>query len=121
VVVYTAFGLPAGAPALRAYLGRLSVPAAALRSGLVGSFPNPFNPSTTIAFALAAPGPVTLDILGVDGRRLARLVDGALPAGRYERVWDGRDSEGRTQSSGVYLAQLRWSGGAESRRLLLLK
>ncbi len=120
-VEYTAIGHQAGAPALRAYLGRLAVPAAALRSGWVGSFPNPFNPATTLAFTLAAPGAVTLDILAVDGRRLARLVDEALPAGRHERVWDGRDGEGRAQASGVYLAQLRWSGGAESRRLLLLK
>lgn len=117
----TAIGHAAGEPALRVLLGRLAVPAVALRSGLVGSFPNPFNPATTIAFTLAAPGRASLDILGVDGRRLARLVDEALPAGRHERVWDGRDDEGRPLASGLYLAQLRWSGGAESRRLLLLK
>ncbi len=118
---YTAIGHRAGAPALRVLLGRLEVPALALRSGFVGSYPNPFNPATTLAFSLAAPGAVTLDILGIDGRRLQRLVDGPLAAGRHERIWDGRDSEGRVQASGVYLAQFRWAGGAESRRLLLLK
>lgn len=117
----TAIGHAAGEPPLRVLLGRLAIPAVALRSGLVGSFPNPFNPSTTITFSLAAPGRVSLDILGVDGRRLARLADETLPAGRHERLWDGRDGEGRPQASGVYLAQLRWAGGAESRRLLLLK
>jgi len=120
-VEYLAIGHAAGEPALRAPLGRLTVPAPALRSGLAGAYPNPFNPSTTLAFTLAAPGRVTLDILGADGRRLIRLVDAALPAGSHERVWDGRDGAGRPQASGLYLAQLRWAGGAESRRLLLLK
>ena len=105
----------------RVLLGRLLVPATPLATRLVGAHPNPFNPSTTVEFTLGAPGRVALDLLDVEGRRVRRLVDGLLPAGRHAALWDGRDEAGRLQASGVYLAQLRHAGGAETCRLLLLK
>jgi hypothetical protein len=115
---YTALALRDGQ---RVLLGSLTVPATPLATRLLGAHPNPFNPSTTLEFTLGAPGRVALDVLGVDGRRVAGLLDGVLPSGRHAATWDGRDDAGHLQASGVYLARLRHAGGAETCRLLLLK
>jgi len=70
--------------------------------------PNPFNPATTVAFDVPAPGPVWLRIVDGRGRFLRTLVDGhSLAAGRHQWRWDGRSASGRDVSSGVYYLHLR--------------
>ena len=68
--------------------------------------PNPFNPQTTIEYALAADGPVRLEVFSVDGRRVAVLVDGPQAAGSHSATWQGRDSAGRAVASGTYMYRL---------------
>ena len=80
------------------------------RAGL--PHPNPFNPSTTIAFDLPASQSVQLLIYGLDGRRVSRVLAAVLPAGRHTARWDGRDHTGRPVASGTYLSRLEagpWS------------
>ena len=74
---------------------------------LAGSQPNPFNPATAIVFAIAAPGQVQLQIIDPKGRVVRDLVCGPLAAGRHTVQWDGRDEQGRSVASGLYLARLR--------------
>lgn len=74
--------------------------------------PNPFNPSTEIAFTLAAPGDVRLEIFNSLGRRVRTLVEGQRAAGAHTITWDGRDENGRTVPSGTYLYRL--SAGHET-------
>ncbi|HPF70394.1 MAG TPA: FlgD immunoglobulin-like domain containing protein, partial [Candidatus Krumholzibacteria bacterium] len=85
------------------------------------AWPNPFNPRTTLAFTLPASGPVTVGIHDVRGRLLRRLQAGTLAAGPQRLVWDGCDDAGRAAASGVYLAVVRWQGGAASTKLLLAR
>ncbi|MBD3220513.1 T9SS type A sorting domain-containing protein [bacterium] len=92
-----------------------------LADRLERAYPNPFNPSTTIAFAVAHTGPVKLTIYGLDGRRVTTLVDEALPAGEHQRTWLGRDDRGRTVASGVYLARLVTGQSHHAIRLTLVK
>jgi hypothetical protein len=68
--------------------------------------PNPLR-SGAARVRLAAPSGarVTLDLLDLSGRRLARLFEGALAAPR-EMVWDGRDGRGRRLPAGVYWLRL---------------
>src|SRR5262249_37751615 len=68
--------------------------------------PNPFNPTTTIAFDLAREGAVQLRIVDVRGRVLRTLAQGSWPAGRHVRSWNGTDDAGTRMPSGVYLYQL---------------
>jgi flagellar hook assembly protein FlgD len=70
---------------------------------------------------VARAGPVTLKIYGVDGRLVATVVDGNLEAGRYDRVWQGVDQQGRALASGAYLMRLEAGDGVHSRRLTLLR
>jgi uncharacterized repeat protein (TIGR01451 family) len=87
------------------------------------NFPNPFNPSTTIAFALSRPGFVTLTIYDALGRTVANLVGDELrSAGRHSMSFDASGL-----ASGMYLYRLTVrdlagaSVGSVTRRLLLVR
>ena len=83
--------------------------------------PNPFNPSTTIAFTLASPMRARLTIYDATGRALRTLTDGMVGSGRHEVQWDGRDARGGRVASGVYAYRLEASGMASTRRMIILK
>jgi hypothetical protein len=78
--------------------------------------PNPFNPRTTIRFALAQAGHVELRVFDVRGRLVAELVNGHLDSGEHTLVFNGEELP-----SGVYIYQLRSGGFTESRRFTLVK
>ena len=90
-------------------------------SGLDPNFPNPFNASTQIAYHLATPGPVRLTIYNTLGQPVRTLVDQFQAAGFYQVRWNARDQRGTALAAGVYLVRLHYPGGAQTRRLLLLK
>ncbi len=91
------------------------------------NFPNPFNPSTDIAFALPEAGKVTLNIYALTGQLVATLVDGELPAGDHLLSWNGRNQTGTAVAAGVYLYRIvvQDRSGAtvftESKRMTMLK
>jgi hypothetical protein len=66
------------------------------------NYPNPFNPSTKIDFYVAAKENIKLSIYDVLGRHILTLVDGIVTAGPQRVFWDGRDTQGKTVSSGIY-------------------
>ena len=74
--------------------------------GLAQNMPNPFNPKTTIAFALTEPGDVTLEVYDVAGRRVVTLLDRHMDAGAHRAHWDGMTSEGERAASGFYFNTL---------------
>lgn len=93
-----------------------------VRTGLLGVAPNPFNPRTSIKYAIApGEGTVHLSIHDATGRVVRTLVDGPVAVGRHEVIWDGRDDRGRVLSTGVYFARIRAKGVAQSEKLLLVK
>ena len=83
--------------------------------------PNPFNPRTTIRFDLPAAGPVRLSVYDLAGRLVRVLVEGEMPEGSHQAVWDGRDATGRSAPSGSYLARLVAGGRVEGVRLSLVR
>ena len=84
--------------------------------------PNPFNPSTTISFALAGAQRATLAVYTVDGRLVRTLLEGDLAAGPHAVTWDGRGTDGRIAASGTYLYRLRTADGFDrSGRMTLVK
>ena len=87
-----------------------------------GSFPNPFNPTTTLRFNLSRPASVHLSIHDSQGRRVRALLAGeALSEGPHEILWDGRGDSGFPAPSALYLARLTVEEETQSRKLLLLK
>ncbi len=85
------------------------------------NFPNPFNPSTAIQYALGRSGPVSLSIYDLRGRLVRTLVNEEQAAGDYTVVWQGRDDEGRQLGSGVYFYRIDAPGISERRKMVMLK
>ncbi len=83
--------------------------------------PNPFNPATTVTFALDRAREVTLSVHDLRGRHVADLLTGALPAGEHRAVWRGRDAAGRPVASGAYLLRLHGSGLEALQMITLVK
>jgi PKD repeat protein len=84
--------------------------------------PNPFNPSTTIRFALAHDAShVTLDLYDVQGRRVRVLWDGPLSRGRHERTWDGRNAAGAPVATGIYFVRLQAGAEEQVRQAVLIR
>lgn len=80
------------------------------------NFPNPFNPTTTIEFALPHAGFATLKIYDLLGREVASVVEGNLEARWYQVTWNAGNL-----ASGVYLYTLAAPGFSDTRKLLLMK
>ena len=88
---------------------------------LLAASPNPFNPATTIEFMLAVPGNASLRVYDVSGRLIRSLVDGRLPAGMHEVMWNGRDENGSMAVSGVYFYRLSAGDIVQTRKMVLLR
>jgi hypothetical protein len=88
---------------------------------LVGVYPNPFNPHTTISFVVNTPVRVRLDIHDAAGRRVTTLTDGKYPAGDHEVHWDGRDSAGREVASGIYFLKFEAGKLIQTQKLVLVR
>jgi hypothetical protein len=91
------------------------------RAELGIAFPNPFNPSTRIAFRVAADGPVHLAVHDAAGRLVRTLVSTSMATGEYTVVWDGNDTIGRRAASGVYFYRLEVDGYSDTRKMVMLK
>jgi hypothetical protein len=86
------------------------------RFSLEQNFPNPFNPTTTIRFALPAQAEVRLSVSDLTGREVAVLVDESLGAGSYTASWDAAGA-----ASGVYFYRLTAGPYSAVRKLLVAK
>jgi carboxypeptidase T len=90
--------------------------------GLEQNCPNPFNPSTKIAYYLPERADVTLDVYDARGRLVARLVNALEQMSGYHAVkWDGRDSSGSAMASGVYFYRLRADNLVQSKKMVLIR
>ena len=74
---------------------------------LFPAYPNPFNPSTKLRYALAEAGEVEVRIYNVIGRLILSSAENKFGLGEYIWRWDGRDQNGQTVSTGVYFVQFR--------------
>ena len=99
---------------------RISIPQIPL--ALHQSYPNPFNPSTTITYDLPEKGRVKLDIYDAAGRFVKSLLDRTQNRGSNKSVvWNGKDTAGNRVCSGVYFYRLRFGREELSRKMILLK
>jgi hypothetical protein len=87
---------------------------------LAQNFPNPFNPSTRIQFALPAKGHVSLKIYDVAGRLVKTLQDGVMDAGSHELTWDGSNNLGKNVASGVYFYKINAGDNYENMKKMVL-
>ena len=89
---------------------------------LANNYPNPFNPATTIKYALPQAADVELTVYNVVGQVVRTLVTEHQSAGRYVVEWDATNDNGHSLSSGMYFYRLQAGGEFhEVKKMLLLK
>ncbi|MCD4651284.1 MAG: T9SS type A sorting domain-containing protein, partial [Candidatus Cloacimonetes bacterium] len=92
-----------------------------LQYGLIGNYPNPFNPETVITFRLRESGAVTLAIYNIRGEIVKKLIDSTLTDNYYEESWNCENEEGEKVSAGVYFYRLSTDRETYIKKMLLLK
>jgi hypothetical protein len=85
------------------------------------SYPNPFNPTTTIEFSIEKNSAVKLEIYDSLGRTVRTLLDTPMPEGQHSILWDGYDDNGMALPSGTYFYRLNADEILETKRMTLLK
>ncbi len=88
---------------------------------LYDNHPNPFNASTRIDFELAKSDHVSLDVFNITGQHIITLVNSQLEQGRHSYVWNGKDAQNHTMSTGIYFYVITSSTTQHSKKMLLLK
>jgi len=85
------------------------------------NFPNPFNATTQISFALPQAGEVTLKVYNVAGQLVRTFNQNFDQAGYKTITWDGTNSKGETVASGVYFYRLDAKDFSKTLKMTLLK
>ena len=88
---------------------------------IIGIYPNPFNPSTTIEFNIPSFGFTTLTIYNIMGQKIRELVADNFQAGTHSILWDGRDDNGNTVSSGIYISRLKNGEHVAVKQMTMIK
>jgi flagellar hook assembly protein FlgD len=83
--------------------------------------PNPFNPSTTIAFTLEMAGKVRLAVYDLAGRQVALLLDAEQTAGRHQMTWNGTSDNGSALPSGLYVVRAESGAMLRTQKISLVK
>ena len=87
----------------------------------LGSHPNPFNPLTTVTFALEAPARTRLAVTTCPERWSRCWPTCELAAGEHAVAWDGRRTDGSAAPSGVYLTRLQSAGATAAAKMQLVR
>ncbi|NQV19433.1 MAG: T9SS type A sorting domain-containing protein [Armatimonadetes bacterium] len=88
----------------------------------ISSYPNPFNPSTTISFTAEDAENAEIIIYNLKGQKVKQLLSDQLPSGKHSVVWDGTDDNNKLVTSGIYFYKLNVNGKTEAvKKCLLLK
>lgn len=90
-------------------------------TALKGNYPNPFNPTTTIAFSLSDASPVKIEIYNILGQKVTTLVNSQLAAGQHNVSWNGRDDNGRGVASGVYFYKMSAGRYTSTKKMIMMK
>jgi hypothetical protein len=85
------------------------------------NFPNPFNATTQIRYAIPQDAKVRLEVVNILGQKVKVLVDGFQTAGFKQVVWDGRNDSGDMVSSGVYFYRINAGTYNHVMKMSLLK
>ncbi len=91
------------------------------RKASLRNYPNPFNPSTTIAFSIPKDSKVNVEIFNIKGQKIKTLLVGELAAGQHLLNWNSEDANGKKVASGVYFIKAKGNDFEVVRKLSLLK
>lgn len=87
----------------------------------VEAYPNPFNPSTQIRFAMKDAGLATLRVYNLNGQLVRELLNEPRAAGEYALPWDGRNHRGEAVASGVYFIRFKAGQEVKLKKVMLVR
>ena len=88
---------------------------------LLDNYPNPFNPTTTISYDLKNDSKVKLEIFNIKGQKVITLEDEEKTVGHHNIVWNGKNSEENSVSSGIYFYKLDTENYSSVKKMVLMK
>lgn len=88
---------------------------------LLGNYPNPFNPSTTISFALPQTEMISVIIYNTKGQEIKVLASRNFSAGIHQLEWNGFDENNKQATSGMYFYKIQSPKETLLGKMLLLK
>ena len=83
--------------------------------------PNPFNPRTEIRLTLSEDARTRVNIYDMAGRHIDLLADRDYGVGQHSVIWEGKDAEGRSVSSGVYFVLVDVGGEVQRHKVALVR
>ena len=89
--------------------------------GIMGVYPNPFNPETKIDYSVKEETDVKISVYNMKGQRVKTLVEKSVSAGDHNIVWYGDSDSGSNVSSGVYFVKMVTGNHIETRKVVLMK
>jgi hypothetical protein len=92
-----------------------------IKTELFANYPNPFNPETTIKFAVKNDELVSIDVYNIKGQKVKTLIDDVVKKGEYSIVWNGTDDNGKNVSSGIYFYKMKTKDYSAVNKMILLK
>ncbi|MBN2830251.1 MAG: choice-of-anchor J domain-containing protein, partial [Candidatus Cloacimonetes bacterium] len=91
------------------------------KTALLSNYPNPFNPETEIRFELNETSDVTIDVFNIKGQFVKRIAEGNYTVGGHSIVWNGKDTQNKLVSSGVYFYKMQSGTYTKTRKMILMK
>jgi len=97
-------------------LGNMGVKEILPKEIMLSTYPNPFNPTTTLSFTVQNEGMLQLSIYNISGQLVSELAHEYRTSGNVEYIWDATN-----HPSGVYLARLNINNIFYTKKLVLMK
>jgi flagellar hook assembly protein FlgD len=88
-------------------------------SPTLNSYPNPFNPITTLSYQIMKQGRTSIRVYNLKGQMIKELFNNYLDPGKFTTVWDGTDFKASNVSRGMYVVRLDNSGSVAVRKVHL--
>jgi hypothetical protein len=101
--------------------GEPGIPEIPMETALFSAFPNPFNPSTNLRYSMKEPGDVRIDVFNAKGQLLKSFNNSHTVPGYYQVNWNGKDSNGRNVSTGVYFYRMTSGKYTATKKMVLSK
>ena len=88
---------------------------------LIKTYPNPFNPVTTISYRLLEADYITIDIYDMIGNKVRTLVSQTQNAGAKSYQWNATNDLGQSVSAGIYIYTIQAGEYRDTKKMLFLK
>jgi hypothetical protein len=88
---------------------------------LYSNYPNPFNPTTTISFSVPREEDIELTIYNIKGQKVKTLYSGIAEEGKHSMIWNGKNTNNKSVSSGIYFYKLKTNNKVLTCKMLMMK